>query len=253
MSLLYKHSPTKAIFLCPSLQTTLLTALTSAQSSIEQFLQCPLTSYPLLSHPDWGRLFYAVFILYKLCLGPPHLLSWDACAARTAVRLDLYLDAICLRLQNICTQAGANDLYSLLPAVFASVRDAYTESRDQGTSDVSRAPHAEILRRKHKGKRKKVRKLVCPALAAWEGMRGGVDPIWGGNSSEDVVIGVVNSGGAKDDETWPLGDSDMLIDTESFPEMEFWKQQISDDPALWEGLPDGTLCTDGEPHTTVKS
>ena len=234
MGLVFGHQSAQPIALSTVLQTALLTSLTSAQSSIEHFLRLPTASYPHLSELDWKRLIHATFILYKLCLGPPNFPSWDASSARTVVRLDLHLDALCLRLQNLRTHSAARDLYSMLPAVFTSVRDAYTVLRDEAKPDIARAPHAGVLQQKARVKRKKTLRMACPALVAWS-VRG--DAVVAGgdvgvNGAESVAMGGEDLGCVVDNEAWLFEGGGLLSEMEGTAGVEFW-EQVSRDQTLW--------------------
>ena len=164
---------------------TLFTCLVSTKHHLDFLLTMSTADYRNLPITLWNHLIISTYLLYKLCLGSTAVPQWDARAARHTVALEDYLEDFRDRLATVCgpprqshsepligseiTEDGSGgsggggggsssddgmplqymDLFSLLPTMFADVRETYTclVTADDGRNAASavgaedEAPH----------------------------------------------------------------------------------------------------------------
>ncbi|MCJ1284003.1 hypothetical protein MMC26_003334 [Xylographa opegraphella] len=86
----------------------LLACLESGKSYLDALLAPPASSYRHFAFTEWTRLPYVLVIVSKLSFPhPTHSAShWDPRLAHDRLRLDLYLESLCYRMQAITTYAG---------------------------------------------------------------------------------------------------------------------------------------------------
>lgn len=76
--------------------------LDSAKSFLDTLLEWPVAEYNLIPFVEWMRLPRVVINLCKLSFpGKTHIPEWDVKVARDRVRLDLYLESLCFRMQTL--------------------------------------------------------------------------------------------------------------------------------------------------------
>lgn len=158
----------------PSQHDVIMACLDSARSYVETFLSFSLSEYPKLAVPQWWGLIGSVYILYVLSIGTPQLPLWDVCVAREKVRLEIYLDLLCYRMQSITgstTEAPAGrDLFSLMGPIFANVKASYERLKKlpQTASSADREPvHGTAFESEAKPCNKRIKPGRCPAFPFW--------------------------------------------------------------------------------------
>lgn len=158
----------------PNQLDVMMGCLDSAKCYVESFLSCPLSEYPKLAVAQWWGLIGAVYILYVLSIGTPQLPLWDVCVTRDKVRLEIYLDLLCYRMQSITgstTEAPAGrDLFSLMCPIFANVKTSYERLKKlpQTASSVDNGPvHGTSFEGEVKPCNKRVKPGRCPAFPYW--------------------------------------------------------------------------------------
>jgi hypothetical protein len=83
----------------------LLATLEAGKRFLDTLLALPVTQYHLFNFSEWMRLPAVVITMSRLCI-PSDVLNaaqWDVKAAQDRVRLDLYLDSLCYRMQDLTT------------------------------------------------------------------------------------------------------------------------------------------------------
>ncbi|KAF2179445.1 hypothetical protein K469DRAFT_716434 [Zopfia rhizophila CBS 207.26] len=89
----------------PTQLNALLIALEAGKAFLDSLLAFPTSEYHLITFVEWMRLPYIVVTISKLCI-PSELhtaAQWDVQAAQDRVRLDLYLESLCYRMQSLTT------------------------------------------------------------------------------------------------------------------------------------------------------
>ena len=151
----------------------LFTCLEATRSFFESFLSLPASQYRHISKVDLSRLIFATFVLYKLCLGPSTVPEWDVHVARNTANIEIYLESLCYRLQQINVGHPKDpqkaDLFSLLKLMFENVKTTYQrlkvrEEPIEGIDDTS--PHLTFTKSSKAPRRS--RKLICPAFPYWK-------------------------------------------------------------------------------------
>lgn len=83
---------------------TLLSCLESGRQFLDKILSVPVSDYHYISFVEWMRLPYVLIIVARLSFpNENHIPGWDVRAAQDRVRLDLYLESLCYRMQNLTT------------------------------------------------------------------------------------------------------------------------------------------------------
>lgn len=83
---------------------SLLHCLDAGKSFLDKFLAIPSSQYHLISFIEWMRLPYVIIILSKLSFpGVNHPAAWNIKIAQERVRIDLYLESFCYRMQSVTT------------------------------------------------------------------------------------------------------------------------------------------------------
>ncbi|KFY62633.1 hypothetical protein V496_04491 [Pseudogymnoascus sp. VKM F-4515 (FW-2607)] len=161
----------------------MMACLESSRCFVETFLSFSLSEYPKLAVPQWWGLIGSVYILYVLSIGTPQLPLWDVCVARDKVRLEIYLDLLCYRMQSITgstaeTPAG-RDLYSLMGPIFAHVKASYERLKKlpQTVSSTDGEPvHGTSFEGEAKPCNKRQKPGQCPALPFWTSRQNFTNP-----------------------------------------------------------------------------
>jgi hypothetical protein len=83
----------------------LLSALEAGKRFLDALLSFPMDEYYLLSFSEWMRLPTVIMTVARLCMPTnAHMTSgWDYKTAQERVRLDLCLEALCYRMQQLST------------------------------------------------------------------------------------------------------------------------------------------------------
>lgn len=89
----------------PTQLNALLAALEAGKRFLDALLTFPVSDYHLISFSEWMRLPYVVITVARLCIpSDAHAAAqWDVKAAQDRVRLDLYLESLCYRMQGLST------------------------------------------------------------------------------------------------------------------------------------------------------
>ncbi|PSN59287.1 hypothetical protein BS50DRAFT_565856 [Corynespora cassiicola Philippines] len=89
---------------------SLLSTLEAAKSFLDSLLSFPVTQYHWISFSEWMRLPTVVMTTARLCIpSEAHsALQWDVKGAQDRVRLDLYLESLCYRMQELSTYDRKN-------------------------------------------------------------------------------------------------------------------------------------------------
>ncbi|MCJ1402734.1 hypothetical protein MMC11_005955 [Xylographa trunciseda] len=215
----------------------LLACLESGKAYLDTLLALPAPAYRHFAFTEWIRLPYVLVLISKLSFPHPTPTAaaaaarWDPRLARERLRLDLYLEALCYRMQAITTYARPAQP---LPDFFASMKIILERTRgwyerkarakpgalDHGAEDspleVIRDPHevpegCVLCARGHVIPRPLDGDPACPCTAVMEGKTpGGAAP----------AGGAVEGYGAVDD-GWldNLDDAFWNFDPTLFPEM----------------------------------
>ncbi|KAF2649993.1 hypothetical protein K491DRAFT_707826 [Lophiostoma macrostomum CBS 122681] len=85
--------------------TALLVTLEAGKRFFDVLLDLPVSDYHLVSFDGWMHLPHAVITVARLCIPDASQLpaQWDVKAAQDRVRLDLYLESLCYRMQGLST------------------------------------------------------------------------------------------------------------------------------------------------------
>jgi hypothetical protein len=166
----------------------LMVCLDSAKAFVESFLSFPLSEYPKLSGVQWSGLICNIFVLYMLLIGIPELPQWNVGIARDKVRLEIYLDLLCYRMQSITDSSAeapaGRDLFSLMGPIFANVKITYERLKKlpQRSSSIDREPvhgttlfgdQAEVASNKLPKNSSRSR---CPAFPFWSNTENYTNP-----------------------------------------------------------------------------
>ena len=148
--------------------TILFTCLSATKSYYETVLSLPSPAYRHLSFSIWTHLIFVTFILYKLSLGPINIPEWDTQASREVAKIEIYLEALCFRLQNIGVEAHPGNplkvsMFSMFRLIFENVRATYLKLKNEENPDVENiTPHvafSELTKHEKRSKRR-----GCPAF-----------------------------------------------------------------------------------------
>lgn len=140
----------------------LFSCLESGKSYLEKLLSMPTTQYRQLSFIQWMRLPYVLVILSKLSFpSPMHTAAhWDIRGAQERVRLDLYIESLCYRMQSITTSASTlqsqPDFFLSLKMILERTREWYVRktrspatavgeggANEESPLEVIRDPHED--------------------------------------------------------------------------------------------------------------
>ncbi|KAK3717731.1 hypothetical protein LTR37_005502 [Vermiconidia calcicola] len=113
--------------------------LVSCVDAIKRYLDCFLALDPTLHiqlpYDEWSRLVVALFVLYKLSVGPKELPGWEVSICRSTIDLEAYLSDVVGRLQHgnqpeDPPDVASGGLYHLLPAILESAKASFVAARD---------------------------------------------------------------------------------------------------------------------------
>lgn len=118
---------------------TLLTCLESGKAFLDKILSMPVTRYRHISFIQWMRLPYVLVIVSKLSFpSPQHTASqWDTQKAQDRVRLDLYLESLCYRMQSITSSLpdAEPDFFATLKLILEKTRRWYMRKTHSATAE----------------------------------------------------------------------------------------------------------------------
>ncbi|KFY07873.1 hypothetical protein V492_06757 [Pseudogymnoascus sp. VKM F-4246] len=162
----------------------MMACLDSARSYVETFLSFSLSEYPKLAVPQWWGLIGSIYILYVLSIGTPQLPLWDVCIARDKVKLEIYLDLLCYRMQSITGSTmeapAGRDLFSLMGPIFENVKASYERLKKlpQTASSVDEEPvHGTSFGGEARPCNKRVKPGRCPVLPYWSSTQKFTNPL----------------------------------------------------------------------------
>ncbi|KAG5809094.1 hypothetical protein H9Q74_000202 [Fusarium xylarioides] len=85
----------------------LMDALTSAKGYFDAFLAIPLESIPSLPSTHWALLSYSILLTASISLSI-QTQGWTIESARSIIKLDIYIDAISLRVKDLSLEMGSS-------------------------------------------------------------------------------------------------------------------------------------------------
>jgi len=90
----------------------LLSALEAGKRFLDALLSYPAHEYHLISFSEWMRLPTVIMTVAKLCMpNDAHAAGWEIKAAQDRVRLDLCLESLCYRMQQLSTYDKAKQTH----------------------------------------------------------------------------------------------------------------------------------------------
>jgi hypothetical protein len=122
---------------------SLISCLESGKSFLDTLLAFPTSEYHLISSAEWMRMPYVLITLSKLCIPSDNLskAQWDVKAAQDRVRLDLYLESLCYRMQSLTTfnppTQPKPDFWLSMKMIMDMTRSWYHGRIRNSTKDVS--------------------------------------------------------------------------------------------------------------------
>ncbi|KAF2274045.1 uncharacterized protein EI97DRAFT_469018 [Westerdykella ornata] len=119
---------------------SLLATLEAGKRFLDTLVAFPTSLYHTISFAEWIRFPHVVVTVSRLCLSNESLatLQWDAKAAQDRVRLDLYLESLCYRMQGLSTYDGRTqkmlDFWQVMHMIMDLTRGWYAR-RVQGINN----------------------------------------------------------------------------------------------------------------------
>ncbi|KAI9765807.1 MAG: hypothetical protein M1840_007089 [Geoglossum simile] len=127
----------------------LLSCLDAGKAYLDNILSVPPTQYRLFSFVEWMRLPYVLLIISKLASSnDSHVAAhWNIRTAQERVRLDLYLESLCYRMQSITTYSRPSqpypDFFACIKIILERTRHWYVHSTRPNTETTREAAHTE--------------------------------------------------------------------------------------------------------------
>ncbi|KAF2867487.1 hypothetical protein BDV95DRAFT_502725 [Massariosphaeria phaeospora] len=89
----------------PTQLNALLSTLDAGKRFLDALLECPTSEYRLIPFSEWMHLPHILITVARLCIpSEAHAAAqWDVKAAQDRVRLDMYLESLCYRMQGLTT------------------------------------------------------------------------------------------------------------------------------------------------------
>ena len=213
--------------------------LESARKFLDTLLACPLTEYGLISFVEWMRLPRVIMTICKLSLpSNAHVSHWDVKAVQDRVRLDLYLESLCYRMQKLTTYRPPDqtipDFWVAMEKIMESIRTWYVRKMQPSPLtpiDLSRSSQMPSFNSSNF----QPRHYATPASF--------FDPDTADNASTGNVNGagqVPTSQATMDASasgmSTPAPDDffGMSFDLDQFMDMEFWGGAGSYDPTIYD-------------------
>ena len=129
----------------------LLACLQSAKAYLDTLLAMSATHYRLLSFVEWMRLFRVLAIIGNLCVPSNNYtdIHWDFDTAQERVRVDLYLESLCYRIQSLTTFDKTSqplpDFWILLKTLLDRIRSWYIHKIRSSTEEAAITRDGDIL------------------------------------------------------------------------------------------------------------
>ena len=127
--------------------------LQSAKAYLDAIIAMSVLHYCHLSFAEWMRLPRVLAIICKLCIPSNYHteIHWDYHMAQERVRVDLYLESLCYRMQSLTmcdrTSQRLGDFWSLLKTLLERVRSWYTHRIQLSPEEVPTAKDTDALPR----------------------------------------------------------------------------------------------------------
>ena len=128
-----------------------LSCLQAGKAYLDAILAIPAMHYRLLSFVEWMRLLRVVAIICKLCIPSNHYtdIHWDHRMAQERVRVDLYLESLCYRVQSLTMfdkrSQRLGDIWILLKGLLERIRSWYTGRIRLSPEEVATAKDTDVL------------------------------------------------------------------------------------------------------------
>lgn len=132
-------------------QNLLLSCLQSAKAYLDTMLAVSAMDYRLLSFEEWMRLPRVLAIACKLCVPSNNYtdVKWDYRTAQERVRVDLYLESLCYRMQSLTTfddtRQPLPDFWILMKTLLERMRSWYTHEIRLSTEEAATAINTDAL------------------------------------------------------------------------------------------------------------
>ncbi|KAI9858208.1 MAG: hypothetical protein M1813_007857 [Trichoglossum hirsutum] len=127
----------------------LLSCLDSGKAYLDKILSVPPTQYHLFSFVEWMRLPYVLLIISKLASsnGSRVAAHWNIRTAQERVRLDLYLESLCYRMQSITTYNRPSqphpDFFACIKVILERTRHWYVRTTRLNTETTHETTQTE--------------------------------------------------------------------------------------------------------------
>ncbi|KAL6720618.1 hypothetical protein ACLMJK_002543 [Lecanora helva] len=140
-----------------SLPDVLTRCFEACKSFLDNFLDIPTDHYRFLSFVEWMRLPYVILKVCCFCFPSDNFaqIGWNTCMARERVRIDLYLDSLCNRLQLLTTfnppTQPKPDFFCSIKVIMEKTRQWYLQMisvLNGGPAPAEESP-LEVLRDPH--------------------------------------------------------------------------------------------------------
>ena len=129
----------------------LLSCLQSAKAYLDTMLAISAMRYHLLSFEEWMRLPRVLAMTCRLCVPSSNYtdIDWDYRTAQEQVRVDLYLESLCYRMQSLTTFDSTTqplpDFWILLKRLLERIRSWYMQKIRWSTEESVTDRDADIL------------------------------------------------------------------------------------------------------------
>ena len=129
----------------------LLSCLQAAKAYLDTLLAMSATHYRLLSFVEWMRLLRVLAVTCKLCVPSNNYtdIHLDFDTAQERVRVDLYLESLCYRMQSLTTFDRTSqplpDFWILLKTLLDRIRSWYIHKIRSSTEEAATVRDADVL------------------------------------------------------------------------------------------------------------
>jgi len=129
----------------------LLSTLEAGKRFLDTLLAYPVSDYHLLSFSEWMRLPYVAMIIFRLTIpSEAHMAAqWDVKAAQDRVRLDLYLESLCYRMQSLSTYDKAKqrhpDFWYAMRMIMDLTRSWYRQKIQAANAQSSQSSPGDLM------------------------------------------------------------------------------------------------------------
>ena len=129
----------------------LLSSLQAAKAYLDTILAMSATHYRLLSFVEWMRLPRVLAIICKLCVPSNNYtdIYWDYRTAQERVRVDLYLESLCYRMQSLTTFDNTSqplpDFWISVKMLLERIRSWYMHKIRSSTGEAATARDTDVL------------------------------------------------------------------------------------------------------------